>query len=39
MDRVLRQAHKAGEKVFVDFAGQTVEVICRETGEVRPAQI
>jgi transposase len=39
VDRVLRQAHKAGEKVFVDFAGQTVEVICRETGEVRPAQI
>jgi transposase len=39
VDRVLRQAHKAGEKVFVDFAGQTVEVICRESGEVRPAQI
>jgi len=39
VDRVLRQEHKAGEKVFVDFAGHTVEVICRETGEVRDAQI
>lgn len=39
VDVVLRQEHKAGEKVFVDFAGQTIPVICRETGEVRDAQI
>jgi len=39
VDRVLRQEHRAGEKVFVDFAGQTLEVVCRETGEVREAQI
>ena len=26
LDRVLRQEHRAGEKVFVDFAGQTVPV-------------
>jgi transposase len=36
---VMRQVHRAGEKVFVDYAGQTVRVIDRETGEVREAQI
>jgi transposase len=36
---VMRQNHKAGEKLFVDYAGQTVEIIDRSTGEVRTAQI
>ena len=35
----LRQTHKAGEKTFVDYAGQTVPVINRHTGEVKEAQI
>jgi transposase len=35
----LRQVHVAGEKLFVDFAGQTVEVIDGLTGEVRATQI
>ena len=39
LDLVLRQEHRAGEKVFVDFAGQTVPVIDRATGEVTEAQI
>lgn len=39
IDVVLRQEHRAGEKVFVDYAGQTVPVISRETGEMREAQI
>jgi len=39
LDPVLRQTHGAGEKAFVDYAGQTVDVIDRETGEVRSAQI
>lgn len=39
LDRVLRQEHRAGEKVFVDFTGQTVPVIDRTTGEVQEAQI
>ena len=38
-DVVLRQEHNAGEKLFVDFAGQTVPVINRRTGEVTPAHI
>lgn len=35
----LRQSHRAGEKMFVDYAGQTVPVVDRNTGEVRDAQI
>ncbi len=39
LDPVLRQEHKAGEKTFVDYAGQTVGVVDTETGEIRQAQI
>ncbi len=35
----MRQDHRAGEKLFVDYAGQTVPVIDRNTGEIREAQI
>ena len=35
----MRQTHVAGEKMFVDFAGQTVEVTELASGEVRQAQI
>ena len=36
---VMRQDHRAGEKLFVDYAGLTASVIDRETGAVRAAQI
>jgi transposase len=39
LDVVLRQEHKAGEKVFVDYAGQTISVVDTATGEVREAQL
>jgi len=39
VDVVMRQHHRAGEKLFVDYAGDTVAVIERRTGEVRQAQI
>lgn len=39
LDLVMRQEHRAGEKLFVDYAGQTVEVIDSQTGEVTNAQI
>jgi transposase len=39
LDPVLRQEYKAGEKIFVDYAGQTVPVVDPETGEIRQAQI
>ncbi|MGH8441833.1 MAG: IS21 family transposase [Nevskiaceae bacterium] len=38
-DVVLRQAHAPGDKLFVDYAGQTVDVIDQRTGEIRAAQI
>jgi len=39
LDLVMRQDHKAGEKLFVDYAGHTVPVIDQQTGEIRQAQI
>lgn len=39
LDLVMRQHHRAGEKLFVDYAGPTVEVVDRATGEIRAAQI
>jgi transposase len=38
-DLVMRQDHRAGEKLFVDYAGQTVPVVDRYTGEIREAQV
>jgi transposase len=35
----MRQTHRAGETLFSDYAGRTVEVIDGTTGEVRRAQI
>ena len=35
----MRQTHVAGEKLFVDFAGDTVAVIDPLTGDIRPAHI
>ena len=35
----MRQNHRAGEKLFVDYAGQTVPVVEPATGEMREAQI
>ncbi len=34
VDLVMRQDHRAGEKLFVDYAGQTVPIVDRKTGEV-----
>ena len=38
-DVVMRQSHRAGEKLFVDYAGPTVPIVDRTTGEIRQAQI
>ena len=35
----LRQTYKAGEKMFVDYAGQSVGIVDPQTGEEREAQI
>jgi transposase len=39
LETCLRQEHKAGEKLFVDYCGPTVPVMDRTTGAVREAQI
>ena len=39
LDVVMRQTHRAGEKLFVDYAGYSVPVVDRATGELRNAQI
>ena len=35
----MRQVHPAGKRLFVDYAGQTVELADGRTGEVRTAQV
>jgi transposase len=39
LDPPMRQNHKAGEKLFVDYAGDTIPITDPETGEIRQAQI
>jgi transposase len=39
LEPVMRQEHKAGEAVFVDYAGQTMAVVDAKTGESREGQI
>ena len=39
LDPVMRLTHKAGETLFVDYAGQTVPIIDRNTGEIKDAEI
>jgi len=36
---VMRQTHRAGEKLFVDYCGQTIDIVNGATGEFKPAQI
>lgn len=35
----MRQSHRAGEKLFVDYCGPTVPIVNPDTGEFRQAQI
>lgn len=37
--RSMRQLHRAGEKLFLDYCGPTVAVVDPGTGEIRPAQV
>lgn len=37
--RSMRQVHRAGEKLFIDYCGPTIAVVDRNTGEIRTAQI
>ena len=37
--RSMRQVHRAGEKLFVDYCGPTMPVVNSDTGEIRQAQV
>lgn len=37
--RSMRQIHRAGEKLFVDYCGPTMAVVNPDTGEIRNAQV
>lgn len=39
LDLSMRQEHRAGDKLFVDYCGQTLPVVDATTGEVRDAQV
>ncbi|CAO0822712.1 hypothetical protein DFAR_3250009 [Desulfarculales bacterium] len=39
LELVLRQEHRAGEMMFIDHIGQTVDVVVPLADEVRAAQI
>lgn len=39
LDVVMRQTHRPGEKLFVDFAGPTLPITDQSTGEIREAAI
>src|SRR5579859_204401 len=39
LDVVLRQDHRAGEKLFLDFAGQTIPITDPLSGEITAAQL
>ena len=39
LDPVLRQDHRAGEKMFVDYAGATIPIYDPESGAVKPAAV
>jgi transposase len=39
LDISMRQLHIAGEKLFVDYCGQTLPIVDASTGEIRDAQV
>ena len=39
VDVSMRQTHKAGEKLFVDYSGATIPVVDPKTGELRKAEV
>jgi transposase len=39
LDLSMKQEHRAGEKLFVDFCGQTVPIVDPSTGEVHDAPV
>lgn len=38
-DVVMRLSYRAGERMFVDFSGDTMEIVDQETGEITKAEV
>lgn len=36
---VMRREHKAGDKLYIDFAGEKLIIIDKETGETKPVEV
>ncbi len=39
LDVVMRQEHRAGDKMFIDFAGQTIPIVDQATGVITEAEL
>jgi transposase len=39
LKRSMRQVHRAGEKLFIDYSGKGIELIDRETGEITQTEL
>lgn len=39
LKRSMRQTHKAGDKVFIDYSGVTIDIIDPETNDIKSAEI
>ena len=39
LDLSMRQEHRAGEKLFLDYCGQTLPIVNPATGEIKDAQV
>lgn len=36
---VMHQEHKAGDKMYIDFAGEKLNIVDEQTGELRPVEV
>lgn len=36
---VMHMQHKAGDKMYVDFAGEKLQIVDKETGEIQPTEV
>lgn len=39
VDPTMHMQHKAGDKLFIDFAGEKLKIVDKETGELRPVEV
>jgi len=38
-DSCMHMEHKAGDKVFVDYAGKKLQIVDKQTGEIKPVEV